>query len=209
MLRIESPSIVLMLVIALTAACGGSSGGPQSPSASSGQPTQTVSESPSGEDQPLQSSPVDSASVTTAIADISVDEIEQTRASRRGKPLLINYWATFCGPCKKEMPHLVDLYEEHRGEVDFLAISIDGLAGTEDAIPETMEQLGMTLATRLLVTDRNMNDTITALDPQWGGTLPATFIYNASGEVIHRMIGEQTRQQFESALANVLPGETG
>lgn len=42
-----------------------------------------------------------------------------------GKPLVINYWATWCPPCVKEIPHFVDAQEKYKGQVQFVGISLD------------------------------------------------------------------------------------
>jgi thiol-disulfide isomerase/thioredoxin len=42
-----------------------------------------------------------------------------------GKPLLVNFWATWCGPCREEFPDLVKIDQEYRGRIDFVTISLD------------------------------------------------------------------------------------
>ncbi|HEY0050123.1 MAG TPA: thioredoxin domain-containing protein, partial [Pyrinomonadaceae bacterium] len=42
-----------------------------------------------------------------------------------GKPLLVNFWATWCGPCREEFPDLVKIDAEYRGKIDFFTVSLD------------------------------------------------------------------------------------
>src|SRR4051812_9449278 len=50
-----------------------------------------------------------------------------------GKPRLINFWATWCDPCREEYPDLVKLDQEYRGKIDFLTVSLDDLSDKDTA----------------------------------------------------------------------------
>lgn len=104
------------------------------------------------------------------------------------------------------MPGIVKLYEQYgRGKVDFLAVSCDGLTGTAQDVPAVMRQLNMTLPTRILATD-DQNAAIQAIDTEWNGALPMTFLYDAQGKKVHRLPGAQTPEAFEKALRDVMGG---
>src|SRR4051794_37851872 len=53
-----------------------------------------------------------------------------------GKPLLINFWATWCDPCREEFPDLVKLDNEFRGKIDLVTISMDDLADIDRDVPK-------------------------------------------------------------------------
>ena len=72
-----------------------------------------------------------------------MDGNEVTLASFFGKPIVLNFWASWCGPCKMEMPEIQKFYEQYGNEVHFLLVSVDDsvdsakafLAGTDYTFP--------------------------------------------------------------------------
>jgi thiol-disulfide isomerase/thioredoxin len=51
------------------------------------------------------------------------------------KPLLVNFWATWCDPCREEFPDLVKLDAEYKGKIDFITISLDELSEIDRDVP--------------------------------------------------------------------------
>ncbi|MEK7286031.1 MAG: TlpA disulfide reductase family protein [Nitrospirota bacterium] len=85
---------------------------------------------------------------------------ELSLSSLRGKVVLINFWATWCGPCKKEMPSMETLYRSYKREdFEILAISID-TAGAQ-SVRDFVGQFGFTFPI-LLDTDFSVNQTYEA-----------------------------------------------
>lgn len=104
------------------------------------------------------------------------------------------------------MPGILKLYEQYgRGRVDFLAVSCDGLTGTARDVPAVMRQLHMTMPTRILAAE-DQNAAIQAIDTEWNGALPMTFVYDAQGNKVHRLSGAQTPEALEKALRDVMGG---
>ncbi len=155
----------------------------------------------------LVSADVDnSPKVKPVAADITLEDLQSTIRNRHGKPLFLNFWATWCVPCLEEMPHIVKLHEQHKDKIDFMAISADGFMGTEDEVPAKMDQLDMSFTTKILRVD-DQNKAIESIDSEWGGELPVTFIYNEQGEKIIRLIGAQSKEQFQQAIQKILQKE--
>jgi thiol-disulfide isomerase/thioredoxin len=61
------------------------------------------------------------------------DRFDQTLRLLRGKPVVVNFWATWCGPCKDEMPRLVDAAKTYRGRVHFLGVDVQDSAASAAA----------------------------------------------------------------------------
>jgi len=92
------------------------------------------------------------------------------------KTYVVNFWATWCGPCIKELPYFQELHDTNK-EVEVLLVSID--------FPEKLESQLIPFIKKeqirpqvILLDDPNENKWITAIDSTWTGALPATLIYN-------------------------------
>lgn len=116
---------------------------------------------------------------------------------------LINFWATWCGPCVGEMPHLVEIGRqfETRG-FDMITISTDApgaidKAGTllsrfHAAMPKLTEasvkEEGR--STNNYLFEGSTDELAEAIDPEWQGVLPHTIMVEPGGKIIHRVSGE-------------------
>ncbi|MCV4594106.1 TlpA family protein disulfide reductase, partial [Escherichia coli] len=54
----------------------------------------------------------------------------------RGRPLLINFWATWCDPCREEFPDLVEIDRQYKGKIDFITISLDDPEDIKTRVPQ-------------------------------------------------------------------------
>lgn len=124
-------------------------------------------------------------------------------AQRNGKVLLLNVWATWCIPCKEEFPDLVALsnaLDPKKAEV--VAISVD----FPDEITQKVAPFVKKMKTpfRVYVQDfPSQDDFINSFDPQWGGAVPATFIYDAGGRQQKYLLGKQSYGQLKKAVDDV------
>lgn len=111
------------------------------------------------------------------------------RDSTDPRPLLVNFWATWCDPCREEFPDLVKIDLQYRRKgLDFIAVSLDDLADVKTEVPKFLREMRATMPAYLLnVPDPEM--AINIVDRQWSGALPATFLYNAEGKVVFKHFG--------------------
>ena len=104
-----------------------------------------------------------------------------TSAELAGKPVLINLWATWCGPCILEMPALDTLAEESGGKLRVLTVSQD-IQGAEKVVPFFAQRKFAHLEPWL--------DPDNVLGQHYAtGILPTTVLYDAQGREVRRMIG--------------------
>ena len=119
---------------------------------------------------------------------------------RDGKPLLVNYWATWCEPCRDEFPDLVKIDTNYRPKgLDFIAITLDDLKDIKTAVPKFLRQMKAQMPAYLL----NLSDpepAIKLVDANWSGALPATFLYNAKGEVVYKSLGRIKVDELTAAI---------
>jgi thiol-disulfide isomerase/thioredoxin len=106
-----------------------------------------------------------------------------------GKPLLINFWATWCDPCREEFPDLVKINEAYKGKIDFITISLDDLADIRGDVPKFLTEMKAGMPAFLLRTpDEDAAIKLVAAD--WSGSLPMTVLLNADGSKAYSKMGK-------------------
>jgi thiol-disulfide isomerase/thioredoxin len=127
----------------------------------------------------------------------------KTISAQRGKVVLVNFWATWCAPCRKEMPGLAAIAKKFSARgVTLVTISADE---PEDApAAESFLQKSGVTGPSFLKRTRDDDAFIRSLDPQWSGALPATFLYDRKGRKVRSFFGEVELSEVEAAVAKVL-----
>ncbi|MEI5685461.1 MULTISPECIES: TlpA family protein disulfide reductase [Sphingomonas] len=133
------------------------------------------------------------AAPTTPFTDAAGKPV--TLAAFRGQPVLVNLWATWCGPCVAELPTLEALAKS--GHIRIAAISQDSGAGAD--VPAFLKAHGA--PTLVPYHDKAM-----ALATGWGATLPTTVLFDAAGKEVWRWNGGN---DWNSAAAAKLIAEAG
>ncbi len=127
----------------------------------------------------------------------------RTLADLRGHAAVVNFWATWCGPCKEEMPRLQKLSEDYQAKgVEFIAISLDA-PETQPKIEATVAKRGFHVPVWTGATDATLGQL------QLGVLVPATLILDEKGEVIGRIEGEARDKDVRSRLDWLLSGRQG
>jgi peroxiredoxin len=110
----------------------------------------------------------------------------------RGKAVVVNFWATWCGPCKIEMPWLVDLQDKYRAQgLEILGVSVD--EGSADKVAAFVKDMGVNY-TVLRSTDEVSN--------LYGGIdgLPTTFFVGRNGQIVDQSQGIVSKDVIENAI---------
>lgn len=125
-----------------------------------------------------------------------------------GKPLMINFWATWCGPCREEFPDLVKLDEEYRGKIDFITVTLDFEEELNTGVPRFLADMKAKMPTFLLVTP-DETAAIAAVSKEWAGALPFTVIYEPKGSLAYFHQGIVKPADVRTELNKLLPADPG
>jgi thiol-disulfide isomerase/thioredoxin len=135
-----------------------------------------------------------------AIKEIDLEALKAVLKRDASRPLLVNFWATWCDPCREEFPDLVKIDAEYRAKgLDFITISLDDVTEIKTEVPKFLRGMKAKMPSYLL----NVSDpepAIKYVDPQWSGALPATILYNAKGEVVFKHFGRVNADELRAAI---------
>lgn len=119
-------------------------------------------------------------------------------SSLKGKVVLLNFWATWCPPCREEIPSMVKLNQAMQGKpFQMLAVSID--EGGKDAVEKFYKQAGVSLPTLL--------DTDGKVSRLYGTTgVPETFVIDSKGVILKKIIGplDWSSKEVLTALEEIM-----
>ena len=106
-----------------------------------------------------------------------------------GKLVIINYWATWCAPCRREVPELNKLLQEYGDSLYIVGVNFDGSQG--DSLQAEIAKLGIEFP-NLLRDPRQL----------WGldavEVLPETLVIGGNGQLLHRLVGPQDKASLEA-----------
>lgn len=122
--------------------------------------------------------------------------------SLRGKPLVVNFWARWCGPCRKEIPDLVEMNAKYRGQ----GLVILGLAVEDAEYREAVRDFAKAYEVdyRVLLTSVGKGvELMKALGNDKAG-LPFTVVIDRSGKIVVRKLGAMSKADMEAAIKQIL-----
>ena len=121
-------------------------------------------------------------------------------AGLRGHPVILNFWASWCVPCREEAPRLEGIWKQYSGR-GLIVLGVD----TRD-----LEAPGRAFLTEYRITYPNVRDPDGTVARQFGTTgVPETFFISADGRIRGKFTGEQTDPaSWQAAVAALLAGKT-
>src|SRR5215217_7100470 len=138
------------------------------------------------------------------VSRIDTEALKGLLTQQRQLPLLVNFWAMFCDPCRDEFPDLVKIDKDYRPHsLEFVTVSLDDVSEITNEVPKFLGSMKATMPAYLL----NVSDpepAINFVDRRWQGDLPATFLYNEKGEVVYKHIGRVNTAELREAIEKVV-----
>jgi thiol-disulfide isomerase/thioredoxin len=129
-------------------------------------------------------------------------------ASFKGRPLVVDFWATWCGPCKVEIPWFEKLHDQYASQgLEIIGVSADDLDKEDPAKLFTEKRDISDFATKM-----HMNYPILidgqSVEDAWGGldALPTTFFIDRSGRIVASTVGLTPRDEIEADIKKAIAG---
>ncbi len=136
------------------------------------------------------------------LVDATADQVMAKVEDYKGeKPVLMNFWATWCAPCIEEFPYLMELNAKYEGQFKLILVSGDFREARDEA-EAFLKKQGVDFETYFKV--GKDNEFISTISSDWTGALPFTIVYNKQGEVTAYWEGKAELKTFESELFNVI-----
>lgn len=117
-------------------------------------------------------------------------EFEKNVIKNNDTVYVINFWATWCGPCVKELPYFEKLHKENK-KVKVILVSLDSQQDLEKKLIPFIAKKKLT-AEVILLSDKDYNSWLEKIDKNWSGSIPATLLIHGNRKLF-------AEHEFESA----------
>jgi len=180
---------LVTLLLAVTAGCGGATESKTTTTATvSKSSTKSVTSKPAVDTSQLQAAPA------WALVDLAGKPV--TSESLKGKVVIVDFWATWCGPCRAAIPHLMDLHKLYKDKgFEVVGVSLDqqGPAVVQSFVTQHEIPYTIAMGNQKIVSD-------------FGGVrgIPTAFIISQDGKIYRKIVGLVPREQYEKDVIALL-----
>ena len=145
-----------------------------------------------------QEHPTSSATAATDFTVLDGAGQQVALSSKFGKPIVLNFWATWCGPCQSEMPAFDAMYQKYGDQVEFMMVNLtDGSRDTVESATEMIGQLGYTFPIYF-------DTTLTAASTYGAYSIPLSVFIDAEGKVVQTHTGAMDEATLENYIKTIL-----
>ena len=145
--------------------------------------------------------------VVTETKKISGEELKSLVKPADKKPVLINFWATWCGPCRSEFPELVKIDADYRAKgLNFVLVSVDDFAVIDTRVPEFLTEFNSTMPSYLinLESRKEIAKAVRRIAPRFPDTYPLTLLFNANGKLVFQKVGRVDARVLRKEIDKVI-----
>ena len=137
------------------------------------------------------------------ILELNEEGWQQILARQRGRVVLVNFWATWCEPCREEYPALVRLHNSYRAQgFSLVAVSMDEPESVP-AIERFLKSQGAQFGS-YRHNFRDFGKFIDTINPRWGGGIPASFLFDRQGRLVESWQGATSFEEFQRSVQPLL-----
>ena len=140
------------------------------------------------------------AQVQSEVSLIKYEDLEKHFQQSKDKFVVVNFWATTCAPCVKELPHFTEVNKEYSQNSDFkmLLVSLD-MARDKEKVLNFIKTKNLNAEVVILDDVKRMNTWIPRFQKDWEGEIPVTLFYK-NGEKVFFNNGEMSLQELKTAI---------
>ncbi|MDP9957270.1 thiol-disulfide isomerase/thioredoxin [Epilithonimonas hungarica] len=140
------------------------------------------------------------AQIQTDVSLIKYEDLEKRINQEKDKFLVVNFWATTCAPCVKELPHFIEVNNKYSKNLNFkmLLVSLD-MARDKAKVINFIKNKNLNAEVLILDDNKRMNTWIPKFQNDWEGEIPVTFFYK-NGKKVFFNNGEMSLEELESAI---------
>lgn len=117
-------------------------------------------------------------------------------AKLKGKVVVVNFWATWCGPCRREIPGFMEVYKQYKDKgLEIVGVSLDQEGW--DVVKPYLQRMPINYP--VVIGDGNLADAYGGID-----AIPATFIIDRKGNIARKHVGYMNKTEFEQIVKQLL-----
>ncbi len=150
---------------------------------------------------------ISAQSVVTDTEIIDRAGLKEIVTSNKGKPILINFWATWCGPCHAEFPDLVKIDADYRQKgLVFNVVSVDSVGLIQSGVPEFLQNYKSTMPSYLidLPNRREIAKAIRQIAPKFRDVYPLTLLFDKNGRLVYQKLGKVNAKMLRVEINKTL-----
>lgn len=127
---------------------------------------------------------------------MTLDGEKMSLSSLRGKKVILNFWATWCPPCRSEMPDMQKIQDKYDGEVVIAAVNLTSSEKSIDAVKSFVDELGLSFP--VLIDEKGkINNQFEVI------SYPTSYYVDENGVITTKFVGAMTYEQMEEFLSNM------